>query len=149
MTASSEGLVEPEDEIIDYLKRKKEINPLIGVDKYGLTHSLLLKLVELNLEKVIELDEVRLAGHTLDEMVTKEEIVSCLRKTSSQKVAHFLFKELMKRSDTIKGIYKDHVLHLLVEKDMGNVLSMILQELPTDDAWTLLGQRDEAKITHI
>ena len=55
----------------------------------------------------------------------------------------------MKRSDTIKGIYKDPVLHLLVEKDMGNVLSMILQELPTDDAWTLLGQRDEAKITHL
>ena len=53
MTAKSEGLTQVENMIVEYFRNVKESDPLTGVDQKGKTVSLVLSLLNFNLEYVI------------------------------------------------------------------------------------------------
>ena len=84
--------------IVEYFRNAKESDPLTGVDQKGKTVSLVLSLLKLNLEYVIKLNEYRLKEHIVNDYETEEEILLCLKKISSQRIAFFLYNELKKNT---------------------------------------------------
>jgi len=134
MTAILKG-EKSEKEILEYLKNALDIDTYVGVDKTGNTVSLL-------------------SAHTLDEEEVTIAVLNSVMKASSEKVANFLYSNIRKKSNFSKSLstfvsdnHYHNILYELAEKDMGNIVSLILQDLNPEDSWQLLMRRDNKNNT--